>query len=64
MVGTAQGDIHDIGKNIVRIVLESGGFAVVDQISAVGQSCRIMFIRASADVASSIAGLRIDRAAT
>lgn len=27
---TVQGDIHDIGKNIVRTLLESGGFDVID----------------------------------
>lgn len=27
---TVQGDLHDIGKNIVRTMLEAGGFEVVD----------------------------------
>jgi 5-methyltetrahydrofolate--homocysteine methyltransferase len=30
VLGTAQGDIHDIGKNIVAIVLEGDGFEVHD----------------------------------
>jgi len=30
IVGTVQGDIHDIGKNIVGIMLEGAGFEVVD----------------------------------
>jgi len=30
LLGTVQGDIHDIGKNIVRIVLETAGFEVID----------------------------------
>jgi 5-methyltetrahydrofolate--homocysteine methyltransferase len=30
VLGTAQGDIHDIGKNIVGIVLEGDGFEVHD----------------------------------
>ena len=30
VIGTVHGDIHDIGKNIVRMILESGGFLVVD----------------------------------
>jgi len=30
VLGTVQGDIHDIGKNIVGIVLESDGFEVHD----------------------------------
>jgi len=30
LVGTVQGDFHDIGKNIVKIMLEGGGYEVVD----------------------------------
>lgn len=30
LIGTVQGDLHDIGKNLVIMVLESGGFKVVD----------------------------------
>ncbi len=30
LLATVKGDIHDIGKNIVRVVLESRGFAVRD----------------------------------
>ena len=30
LIGTVQGDIHDIGKNIVAIMLEGAGFEVVD----------------------------------
>ena len=30
VVGTAQGDIHDIGKNLVAIMLEGAGFEVID----------------------------------
>jgi len=30
VLATVQGDIHDIGKNIVRLLLENFGFAVVD----------------------------------
>jgi len=29
-IGTVQGDIHNIGKNIVAMLLESGGFEVID----------------------------------
>jgi corrinoid protein of di/trimethylamine methyltransferase len=29
-VGTVQGDLHDIGKNLVAALLEGGGFEVVD----------------------------------
>jgi 5-methyltetrahydrofolate--homocysteine methyltransferase len=30
LMGTVQGDVHDIGKNIVIMMLEGGGFQVVD----------------------------------
>jgi dimethylamine corrinoid protein len=30
LLGTIQGDVHDIGKNIVKIMLESNGFKVHD----------------------------------
>jgi 5-methyltetrahydrofolate--homocysteine methyltransferase len=30
ILGTVAGDLHDIGKNIVRMVLEGGGWRVVD----------------------------------
>ena len=30
IIGTAEGDIHDIGKNLVGMMLEGAGFEVVD----------------------------------
>lgn len=30
ILGTIQGDVHDIGKNIIKIMLESNGFKVYD----------------------------------
>jgi len=30
VIGTVKGDIHDIGKNLVRMMLEGAGFTVVD----------------------------------
>lgn len=30
LMGTVQGDLHNIGKKIVSMILESGGFTVVD----------------------------------
>ena len=30
IIGTVEGDIHSIGKNIVKLMLEVGGFSVVD----------------------------------
>jgi 5-methyltetrahydrofolate--homocysteine methyltransferase len=30
VLGTVQGDLHDIGKNLVGMMLEGGGFEVID----------------------------------
>jgi 5-methyltetrahydrofolate--homocysteine methyltransferase len=30
VIGTVEGDIHDVGKNIVAMILEGGGFKVID----------------------------------
>ena len=30
IIGTVEGDLHDIGKNLVRLVLEGEGFEVID----------------------------------
>lgn len=30
MIGTVKGDLHDIGKNLVSMMLEGGGFEVID----------------------------------
>jgi 5-methyltetrahydrofolate--homocysteine methyltransferase len=30
LIGTVQGDLHDIGKNLVRMMLEGAGFEAVD----------------------------------
>jgi 5-methyltetrahydrofolate--homocysteine methyltransferase len=30
VIGTAQGDLHDIGKNLVKMMLEGAGFETVD----------------------------------
>src|ERR1700690_689444 len=30
VLGTVQGDLHDIGKNLVAALLEGGGFEVID----------------------------------
>ncbi len=30
VLGTAKGDLHDIGKNLVSMMLQGGGFEVVD----------------------------------
>jgi 5-methyltetrahydrofolate--homocysteine methyltransferase len=30
LIGTVAGDLHDIGKNIVKMILEGGGWQVID----------------------------------
>lgn len=30
IIGTVKGDLHDIGKNLVSLMLQSGGFKVID----------------------------------
>src|SRR5512142_3179341 len=30
VIGTVRGDLHDIGKNLVKVMLEGAGFEVVD----------------------------------
>ncbi|PIU67864.1 MAG: cobalamin-binding protein, partial [Armatimonadetes bacterium CG07_land_8_20_14_0_80_40_9] len=30
VIGTVKGDLHDIGKNLVSMMLEGGGFKVID----------------------------------
>ena len=30
VLGTVKGDVHDIGKNIVGMMLQGGGFSVID----------------------------------
>ena len=30
ILGTVKGDLHDIGKNLVRMMMESAGFTVID----------------------------------
>jgi len=30
VIGTIKGDLHDIGKNLVSMMLEGGGFEVID----------------------------------
>src|SRR5512133_843042 len=30
LIGTVKGDLHDIGKNLVKMMVEGGGYTVVD----------------------------------
>ena len=35
IIGTVYGDLHDIGKNLVALMIESAGFEVIDRKSVV-----------------------------
>ncbi len=54
VVGTVFGDLHDIGKNLVRLLLESSGFKVVDLGVNVAAS---KFIEAAKDHRAVVVGL-------
>ena len=55
-IGTIQGDLHDIGKNLVKMMLESKGFEVIDLGSdvapktfvdtAIKENCQLICISA------------------
>lgn len=49
-IGTVQGDLHDIGKNLVAMMLEGSGFEVVDLGTDVPADRFIDAIRAGANV--------------
>ena len=37
VLGVVKGDLHEIGKNIVKLILETNGFVVKDPLSAVSK---------------------------
>lgn len=45
VIGTVQGDLHDIGKNLVAVMLEGAGFDVVDLGTDVSPSQVVAAIR-------------------
>jgi len=54
VIGTVKGDLHDIGKNLVGIMLESAGFDVID----IGiNQCADSFISAVKDNNAKIVGI-------
>ena len=54
MLGTVEGDIHTIGKNLVRICLESAGYEVID----LGENIKAQdFARAYAQKKPAVLGL-------
>jgi len=54
ILGVVEGDIHDIGKNIVKIMLEADGFEVQDLGRDVGPE---RFVAAAREAGSGIVGL-------
>ena len=53
VIGTVAGDIHDIGKNLVKIMLEAGGFEVHD----LGKdAANDLFVEKAKEVAAGIVG--------
>lgn len=53
VLGTVQGDIHDIGKNLVRIMLEASGFEVKD----IGKDAPTeLFVRSAKEMEAHIVG--------
>jgi len=45
VLGTVKGDIHDIGKNLVSLMMEAGGFRVVDLGTNVDKEVFVKSIR-------------------
>ncbi|MDR2460118.1 MAG: corrinoid protein [Deltaproteobacteria bacterium] len=54
VIGTVKGDLHDIGKNLVGMMLEGGGFEVYDLGSDVDPA---RFVEAAKDKKAQIVGL-------
>ena len=50
VIGTVKGDLHDIGKNLVAMMWEGGGFAVTDLGPNVSPEKYVEAIRSDADV--------------
>jgi 5-methyltetrahydrofolate--homocysteine methyltransferase len=54
VIGTVQGDLHDIGKNLVAMMLEGGGYQVVDLGTDVSPDT---FLKAIREHAPNVVGL-------
>jgi methanogenic corrinoid protein MtbC1 len=54
IIGTVQGDLHDIGKNLVSMMVEGNGFEVIDLGTDVSAE---QFIKASEQYPGSFVGL-------
>ncbi|MDR0917566.1 MAG: corrinoid protein [Oscillospiraceae bacterium] len=67
IIGTVKGDLHDIGKNLVALMIESAGFRVVDLgidipaetfIEAVNNEPNVKIVAASALLTTTMDSLR------
>jgi len=54
VLGTVEGDIHEIGKNLVAVVLKAEGYNVIDLGTDVGVD---VFLQAASDKGAEIIGL-------
>ena len=54
VIGTMEGDMHDIGKNLVKLMLESNGFQVEDLGTDVAPD---LFVGAAQDKGADIVGM-------
>jgi 5-methyltetrahydrofolate--homocysteine methyltransferase len=45
LIGTVEGDLHDIGKNLVKMMLEGAGFETIDLGTDVGPEAFIKAVR-------------------
>jgi len=54
VVGTVKGDLHDIGKNLVTMMLQGGGFEVIDLGTDVSAD---KFIQAAKDNRATVIGM-------
>lgn len=54
IIGTVKGDLHDIGKNLVAMMVEGGGWSIVDLGVDVGSE---RFIEALSDNPGAVVGL-------
>jgi methanogenic corrinoid protein MtbC1 len=49
IIGTVSGDLHDIGKNLVAMMIESAGFEVIDLVVDVSSDKFIETVKANPD---------------
>jgi 5-methyltetrahydrofolate--homocysteine methyltransferase len=54
VIGTVKGDLHDIGKNLVAMMLEGAGFEVIDLGADVAPE---KFVQAAKDTGAQIVGI-------